>query len=123
MPRVVHFEFGAEDPERASRFYSDVFGWKVQKWEGPEDYWLIQTGEEGTRGIDGAFMRGTQFDQRVINTIDVESVDEVVAKVEASGGTVIFPKAAIPGVGYLAYCKDTEGTTFGIMQSDETAQP
>jgi predicted enzyme related to lactoylglutathione lyase len=29
---------------------------------------------------------------------------------------------AIPGVGYLAYCQDTEGNTFGIMQADPSAK-
>ena len=35
MPRVVHFEFAAEDPQRAVKFYERVFGWKIDKWEGP----------------------------------------------------------------------------------------
>ena len=24
----------------------------------------------------------------------------------------------MPGVGWMAYCKDTEGNTFGLMQPD-----
>ena len=35
MPRVVHFEIHAENPERAIEFYSGLFGWEVMKWEGP----------------------------------------------------------------------------------------
>jgi catechol 2,3-dioxygenase-like lactoylglutathione lyase family enzyme len=57
MPRVVHFEISVDDPERAIRFYSDVFGWKIEKWEGPMDYWLITTGPENEPGIDGALIR------------------------------------------------------------------
>jgi predicted enzyme related to lactoylglutathione lyase len=34
MPRAVHFDMTAEDPERAVKFYADVFDWKAQKWEG-----------------------------------------------------------------------------------------
>ncbi len=45
MPRPVHFEISADDPERALHFYQAVFGWKSQKWDGPQDYWLISTGE------------------------------------------------------------------------------
>src|SRR5215469_1323983 len=44
MPRVVHFEIHAQEPERAARFYSEVFGWEITKWGGPVDYWLIKTG-------------------------------------------------------------------------------
>ncbi len=45
MSRVVHFEIHVDDPNRASKFYTDVFGWKFNKWEGPMDYWLISTGD------------------------------------------------------------------------------
>jgi predicted enzyme related to lactoylglutathione lyase len=56
-----------------------------------------------------------------INTIDVASVDGAVAKITARGGTVVAPKMAIPGMCYFAYCKDTEGNTFGVMESDPSA--
>ena len=121
MPRVIHFELTADDPERATQFYSKVFGWQIQKWDGPQDYWLITTGEAGTLGIDGAIMRRGDFSAPVINTIDVPSVDEFVAKITANGGSVVAPKMPIPGIGYFAYCKDTEGNVFGVMQSDPSA--
>ena len=53
MPRVVHFEIHADDPERAISFYNSVFDWEFQKWEGPLEYWMIITGAEGTPGING----------------------------------------------------------------------
>jgi hypothetical protein len=28
----------------------------------------------------------------------------------------------VPGVGWLAYCKDTEGNIFGMMQADKSAK-
>ncbi|HEX9369497.1 MAG TPA: VOC family protein [Roseiflexaceae bacterium] len=121
MPRVVHFELAADDPERASKFYSDVFGWKIRKWDGPEDYWLATTGEPGQLGIDGGIMRRNADMPAVVNTIDVASVDDSVARIEAGGGKVVAPKMAIPGIGYLAYCLDTEGNMFGVMQSDPSA--
>lgn len=124
MPRVVHFEITADDPDRATTFYHEVFGWNVQKWEGPQDYWLLTTGGAQQPGIDGAIMRRGEspFAAPVINTIDVSSVDEFVAKVEAAGGTVVAPKMEVPGIGHMAYCRDTEGNTFGIMQLDQAAR-
>ncbi len=47
MPRPIHFEIPAENPERAMQFYSSVFGWKFNKWDGPMDYWVISTGTGG----------------------------------------------------------------------------
>jgi predicted enzyme related to lactoylglutathione lyase len=49
-------------------------------------------------------------------TIDVPSVDEALAKIEASGGKVVMPRMEVPGVGFLAYFADTEGVISGIMQ-------
>jgi predicted enzyme related to lactoylglutathione lyase len=48
-------------------------------------------------------------------------VDETLETVEKNGGTIALPKMAIPGVGWLAYCKDTDGNMFGIMQPDPAA--
>jgi len=121
MARVIHFELAADDPERAVQFYEKVFGWKIQKWDGPQDYWLAITGEQGTPGIDGAIMRRDPNMHATINTIDVELLDEAIAKVTSNGGTVVAPRMTIPGIGYFAYCQDTEGNTFGMMQSDPSA--
>ena len=44
MNRVVHFEFDVENPERAIKFYTEVFNWKISNWGGPINYWLISTG-------------------------------------------------------------------------------
>ena len=56
MPRVIHFEFAADNPERAAKFYREVFGWESAKWGGPMDYWLVKTGSDGP-GIDGGILR------------------------------------------------------------------
>ena len=57
MPRVVHFEIHAGDPERAVNFYRTLFGWTFQKWEGPMDYWLVMTGPDDQPGINGGLVR------------------------------------------------------------------
>jgi predicted enzyme related to lactoylglutathione lyase len=50
------------------------------------------------------------------------SVDDAVSAIEANRGKVLRPKPSIPGVGWLAYCQDTEGNTFGLMQDDPLAK-
>jgi len=119
VPRVIHFEIPADDPARAVKFYDKVFGWKIEKW-GPIDYWLATTGPDNQPGINGAIMtRETQ--ETTVNTIDVSSVDEFAKKIVDAGGKVITPRTAIPGVGWFAYCVDTEGNVFGIMENDPKA--
>lgn len=120
MPRVIHFEIHADDPERAVEFYKKVFGWQIDKW-GPEDYWLATTGEKGQPGIDGAILN-RKNSNTTVNTIEVPSIDEFLKIIEESGGKVIMQKSAIPGIGYNVYCTDTEGNVFGILESDESAK-
>ena len=127
MPRVVHFEIHAADPERAVNFYQKLFDWSFQKWEGPMDYWLVTTGPNDQPGINGGLVRrqGEIDGQAVIAyvcTVDVENVDASVQTAVDNGGQIALPKMPIPGMGWLAYCKDTEGNIFGMMQGDPNAQ-
>jgi uncharacterized protein len=126
MPRVVHFEIHAGDPARAINFYEKVFGWTFKKWDGPMPYWLVTTGPDDQPGINGGLVerRGEIDGQAVIAyvcTVGVAGVDASIATVEANGGTIAVPKMPIPGMGWLVYCKDTEGNIFGMMQPDATA--
>ena len=126
MSRVVHFEVHVEDPERAIRFYSAMLGWTFTHWPGPWDYWMITTGPAEERGIDGGMLRrqGTIDGQAVIAyvcTVDVASVDDTLAKALEHGGQLALAKMPVPGVGWLAYAKDTEGNIFGMMQNDPSA--
>ncbi|MFN8526260.1 MAG: VOC family protein [Chloroflexota bacterium] len=122
MSRPVHFEITADDTDRCQRFYSSVFGWKFNKWAGPMDYWLIETGPESQPGINGGMSaRNPQFPS-VTHVLGVASVDELTAKITASGGKIIHPKMAVPGVGWLVYFADTEGNISGMMQNDPSAR-
>ena len=129
MPRPIHFEIHAEDPQRAIRFYTELFGWIFSKWNGPQDYWLIKTGEPGTPGIDGGLLprRGAgpapmQAINAFVCTTDVADVDAAIRRVGELGTKIVVPKMAIPAVGWLAYAHDTEGNIFGMMQADAKAQ-
>ena len=127
MPRVIHFEIHAGDPDRAVKFYESLFGWSFQKWEGPMDYWLVNTGPDSQPGINGGLLRrqGEIDGQAVIAyvcTVDVENIDASIAKAQANGAQVVVPKMPIPGLGWLVYCKDTEGNIFGMMQADPEAK-
>jgi uncharacterized protein len=120
MPRVIHFEIGADNPERAVKFYSTVFSWEINTWGGPAEYWLCQTGQDNEPGINGAIMRRSEPGVTTVNTIGVPSLDEFMVKINNNGGKVLTEKMPIPGIGMFAYCQDTEGNSFGIMQADKS---
>ena len=122
MPSIVHFEIPVDDIERARKFYSDLFGWKIEK-AGPMDYWMINTKPSETDpGIDGGMMARQNPQQTPVNYIGVPSVDEYSAKVESHGGQVGMPKTAVPGIGYFAICLDTENNPFGIWEDNKQAK-
>ena len=118
MTRVVHFEIGVDNPERAIKFYEAVFGWKITKWDGPVDYWLVVTGKEDEPGIDGALQNRSDAPQPVINIVGTTNIDDSLEKITKAGGSILRPKIAIPGIGWTALAKDTEGNVFGLMQDD-----
>ncbi len=117
MPKVVHFEMETKNPEQKIAFYEEVFGWKFTQFM--DGYWVIQTGEEGEEGIGGGLMQATEEGLRTINTIQVTSLDDTLAKVVDNGGTITSENMEIPGVGIFAYCKDKEGLPFGVLQPNQ----
>jgi predicted enzyme related to lactoylglutathione lyase len=119
MPRVVHFEISSGDPAKAVKFYGEIFGWTFQKWDGPQEYWLVRTGPDGQPGINGGLLRGQI---QTVNTIDVADLDATLSSVTSKGGKVAMPKFAVPGVGHVAYCQDPEGNLFGLLQPDASAK-
>ncbi|MFX0105510.1 MAG: VOC family protein [Candidatus Hodarchaeota archaeon] len=122
MPKINHFEINADDLPRAKNFYENVFNWKIEKWEGPIEYWLITAGDENEEGINGGLQKRENEDDHIFNYVGVESVDDTIKKIKQSGGDILKPKSPIPGVGYYAFFKDTEGNRLGIMEEDEDAK-
>ena len=122
MFRVEHFDIAADDPERAMKFYTDVFGWKIEKWEGPMDYWLVTTGPDDQPGINGGIAKRKNPSESTTNTIGVASVDEYTAKITEADEKILQSKMPIPDVGYFALCQDTEGNVFGIIEENTEAK-
>ena len=123
MPNHIrHFAVHADQVERAKTFYETVFGWQFEPW-GPPNFYLIRTGPEGNRGVQGALqerhepldgtgMRGYEC------TIGVENLDTMLTLIPRCGGAIVSKPFVLEGVGRLAFFHDTEGNRVGIMQYD-----
>jgi hypothetical protein len=131
MNRVVHFEIQADDPERAIKFYKDVFGWDFPKWLEEPPYWGVMTAptESGEPGINGGLQKrpaNTPPPECGTNaytcTVQVENFDEIAEKIEKAGGKIAMPKHALTGIAWQGYFLDTEGNVFGIHQPDVNAK-
>ena len=128
MPRVAHFEIHAEHPEQLAAYYGELFGWEMQHLA-HINYWLIDTSSGEEPGINGGLLQRHghkaaegQAVNAYVCTVNVPSVDAYVAKATKGGATIALPKMAIPGVGWVAYCKDPDGNIFGLHQADTTAK-
>ena len=128
MAGVVHFEIPTEDNERANTFYQSAFNWNLAPMQ-EMDYTIAittpsdeQTGMPSAPGaINGALFPRTDNLRTPILIIDVEDVDAALSQVESAGGSVVQAKDAVPGMGYYAYFKDTEGNILGLWRTDSSA--
>jgi predicted enzyme related to lactoylglutathione lyase len=121
MANIVWFEIGADNVERAKKFYGSLFGWKIEKMPGAMEYWHLDTGGSDDTP-DGGIMKRQNPQQAITNYIGVPSVDEFAAKVEKLGGKICMAKTAVPQMGYFAICQDTENNAFGLWQMDKNAK-
>jgi uncharacterized protein len=122
VPRISYLDFSADEPERAIKFYSAVFGWQIRKWEGPFEYWEIKTGEPNEPGIDGGLAKRSRPEPSLTPFINVPSAVDYTSRVEANGGKIIQAKTAIPRIGYMVIFKDTENNLLGLMEEDRAAK-
>jgi predicted enzyme related to lactoylglutathione lyase len=123
MDRVVHFEIPADDIARAKEFYGSTFGWELNDAEGM-DYTIVRTSPVDERqmptepgAINGGMMQRTAETPNPVITINVDSIDDALKRVDAGGGTSVRPRTEIPGMGAFAYFKDTEGNVVGLWEN------
>jgi uncharacterized protein len=126
MDKVVHFEIPVDNEARAKDFYGSVFDWELNDNDmgGGNIYTTVTTvaiddqmrpKEPGA--INGGIMKRSSPTPSPVITIGVESIDDALKKVEASGGSTITPRTPIPDMGAFAYFKDSEGNTMGLWET------
>ena len=122
---IVHFEIPADDIGKLSKFYSNLFDWRIihSPVEGM-DYWIIQTvptdnkGMPQRPGINGGMFpkKPEQKGLNAVNYITVENIDAYLEKVTKLNGKILMPKQHVPTVGFIALAMDPEGNQFGLLQ-------
>jgi uncharacterized protein len=118
---VVWFEIPADDTTRAKKFYGKLFGWEINPLPRMADYSHIDTGGADA-SPDGGLMKRMHPTHTITNYILVPSVTRFMAKVKKLGGEICKPKTAVPGMGYLAICQDTEKNTFALWEMNPKAK-
>ena len=114
--KVVHVEIGAADTDRAQGFWSGVFGWEVGPPMSPEmDYRMFQSAED-----QGGAILASDEPGNITVYFDTDDIDASLAKVRELGGQA-GDKTPVPGHGWFAACRDTEGNAFSLWQGDAAA--
>jgi predicted enzyme related to lactoylglutathione lyase len=119
MPgQMVHLEIPAGDTGKAREFWSGLFGWQWQEFEGsPTEYHMTQFSE--TTG--GAIFEPDPPEKRGPRVyFDVDDIQAAHARVRELGGEA-DDALPVPGMGWFATCRDTEGNDFGLWQTDPKA--
>ena len=115
--KPVHIEIAGGDTARARQFWSGLFGWQWQDYSGPVEYHMTQIVPDETGGA----IYAADGDKRGLRVyFDVEDINAGAAKVRELGGEA-GEGMPVPGMGWFAYCTDTEGNEFGLWQIDPEA--
>lgn len=122
MSTIVHFDVPAENIDRAKKFYTELLGWKFESWPGMEYNLITTTNLEGVPGVGGGMGKRVDPSQRMVNYFGVKSIDAAIQQVKNLGGRMLSDKMAVPTMGYLANCVDTEGNTFGLWEENHEAR-
>ncbi len=121
---VVHFEIPYDKGDRAKKFYSDVFGWKVRE-ETEMDYTTVMTSPVDDKGrptqpgmINGGMAKRKAPLKEPVVTIAVNDIEQTLKHVAEAGGKPVKEKYSVGEMGWAAYFKDTEGNVIGLWQSN-----
>ena len=124
MDKVVHFEITYDDLERVKEFYASAFEWGLQTVPDMQ-YTVVMTTpvDEKTQlplesgAINGGLTERSADVPAPVITIQVDSIDDSLKKIEAGGGSVVTPRTEIPNMGAFAYFKDSENNVLGLWET------
>jgi predicted enzyme related to lactoylglutathione lyase len=125
MDPVVHFEMPYENSERLVKFYTQAFGWRMQKFgEEMGNYITAATTETDENNMikrpgainGGFFSKNPESAQYPSVVISVDNIKEAIKRVADAGGKVLGEPVEIPGIGQYVSFDDTEGNRLSLLQ-------
>ncbi len=108
---IVHVEISTRNAEETSKFYQQLFGWKITPI--PEMNYTTWAAPEGPGGGFSPVGEGTNAGDVVVY-IDSDDIEADLKKIKSLGGTVVAPKREIPNVGWFAIFRDPTGNMLAL---------
>ena len=125
MNPIQYIEIPADNVKRAVEFYSNLFEWKAKEFRGEKAscgaYYHMQTSQD-SEGMGAGIMQRQTKEHFPTAYITVDSVDAFEKKIKESGGSICFPKMAVPKMGWFLCFMDTEKNVFALWQDDKEAE-
>ncbi|PID27427.1 MAG: hypothetical protein CR982_05650 [Candidatus Cloacimonadota bacterium] len=113
MPNIIEWvEWKTTDVKKTSAYLENIFGWKFEKWS---DKYLTYQPEKGA-GIGLIELDSIQTGYSPIVNITVDSIDEVLKKVEEEKLIIKLPKSEIPNIGWHSLIQDFDGNIYGLFE-------
>jgi predicted enzyme related to lactoylglutathione lyase len=115
---ITHIDIPVTDLERAKGFYSGLFGWQIQAPPGFDDYPMWRAPNQISGG--GLAPRSEGFAQPR-SYVEVDSIDDVLARVRELGGTVLMERSEISPTSWWAILEDPDGNRIGLYEGTTDA--
>lgn len=110
---ITHIDIPVTDMDRAKGFYTTLFGWQIAELPGFEGYPMWQAPNKISGG--GLAPRSEGFTQPR-SYVEVDSIDDTLAKARENGGTVVMEKQPISETSWWAVLQDPDGNTVGLYE-------
>ncbi|HYE76207.1 MAG TPA: VOC family protein [Blastocatellia bacterium] len=109
-------ELATPDPDRAKKFFAELFGWSYKFSESADNYIEIVNGDQPIGGI--LPMTGDQWKgipPHWTTYFNVNNCDETVQRAEKLGAKVCVPPTDIPKAGRFSVINDPQGAVFSVI--------
>ena len=111
------FEIPVNDIENAKSFYQKVFEVELTDMDMGESKMAMFPYKQGEEGTSGALIQGAPYKPSGNGSVvylSVDSIEDTLGRVEASGGKMLVPKISIGEHGWVAQFEDCEGNRVAL---------
>ena len=115
---ITHIDIPVSDPQAGTAFYGGLFGWQIAEVPGYEGYPMWQAPNKISGG--GLAPRSDDFTQPR-SYVEVDSIDEILARAVELGGEVLMEKQPISETSWWAALRDPDGNTIGVYEGTTEA--
>jgi hypothetical protein len=108
--RFLWYEAMTKDVDAALRFYTAVFGWGTQRWDGMDQpYHMFTRGDRPLAGVMQIPPEGAAMPAHWLGYIGTDDVAATTAEAERLGATIHVRNMVIPTVGTMSVFQDPQG--------------